>query len=81
MKNSDTNRWLALCPQNVPILMKNKRPGYIMVFGDVNRDDNVMTHFIYPHGSRLFPDVYIRWLEVMVLTWIERVTPGLFFMP
>ena len=35
MVNSEKNRWLALSPQHVPIVMKTKHLVYFMVFGVV----------------------------------------------
>ena len=48
--NSQGNRWLALSPQDVPIVMKTKHLVLIMVFRVVTGDIDVMPPFIFPHG-------------------------------
>ena len=44
-----------------------------MVFVMVTSDRDVMILFIFPCNFRLNTDVYIKYLEELVLTWIERV--------
>ena len=58
------------------ILMKTKHPGYIMVFGVVTRDGDIMLPFIFPYDLRLIMEAYIMCLEEVVLTWTKRVAVG-----
>ena len=70
MVNSQ-NSWLTLSSQDVLILMKDKQPVHIIVFGVVtSNDDN--PPFTLPHGFRLNKEAYIKCLKVVVLSWIER---------
>ena len=71
--NSQYNYWLTLFPQNVLILMKTKQPVHIMEFGVPATDGDVMPSYIFPCGSRLKTEAYIKCLEEVVLSWIERV--------
>ena len=65
--NSQNNHWLALSPQDVPIVMKSKHPVHIMVFGLVTSDGDIMPPFIFPHGLRFNTEAYIKCLEKVVL--------------
>ena len=72
MVNSKNNSWLALIPQNIPILMKTKNPVYVMVFGVVISDGDVMTSFIFSHGC-----IYQLLGEKKIVPfWIERGLAG-----
>ena len=37
-----------------------------MVFGEVTSNDDIMSPVIFPHGSRLNMEAYIKSLEVVV---------------
>ena len=76
MVNSQNDRWFALYPQDVPILMKTKHPVHIMVFGVVSSDGDIMPPFIFPHGLKLNTEAYIKCLEKVVLPWIVEVATG-----
>ena len=52
------------------LLMKSRHPIHMVV---TNHGD-IMLSFIIPHGLRLNMEVYIKWLEEIVLPWIKRVT-------
>ena len=67
------SHWLALSPQNVPIVIRIKHPVHIMVFGVVTGDGDVILLFILPHGPTRKIEVYIKCLELILLLWIERV--------
>ena len=53
--------------------MKTKHPDYFMVFGVVTNNSDVMPRFIFQYGVRHNTGAYIKGLEDVVLTWIERV--------
>ena len=71
--NSPNNHWLAVSPQDVLIAMKTTYPVHIMVFGVIASDSDIMPPFIFLYGLRLNWETYIKCLEEVVLTWIERV--------
>ena len=50
MVNSQNNHWLALSPQDVPIVMKTKHPANITVFRMAINDSDVMPLFISSYG-------------------------------
>ena len=60
-------------PTNVLIVMKNKHPAHILVFGVVTSDDDLMLPFNFSHGLTINTEAYIKFLEEVVLAWIERV--------
>ena len=76
MINSQSYFWLALSPQDVLIAMKTKHIIYVMVFGVVTSDGNVMLLFIFPYGFRLNTVAYIKCLVEVVLSWIKTLTIG-----
>ena len=66
--NLKINCWLSLSPQDVLILMKTKRPVYIMVLGMVTSDSDIMPPFIFLHSLRLNTEDYIKCLEEVLFT-------------
>ena len=74
--NSKNNCWPAPSLQDVPILMKTKRPVHIQAFREITSDDDVMLLFIFPHGLKLNTEAYIKCLEKIALTYIECVAGG-----
>ena len=76
--NTQNNCWLALSPHGVLTVMKTKHPIHIMMFGMVTSDSDVMPPFIFPHHFRLNAEAYVKCLEKVILTWIERVVAGRF---
>ena len=53
MVNSLNDGWFTLSTQYVRIEMKTKHPVYMMVFGMVTSNGDVIPPFIFPHGFRL----------------------------
>ena len=47
------------------------QPVHIMVFGVAKSDGDVMPLSIGPHDLRLNTESYIKYLEDIVLTWID----------
>ena len=47
-----------------------------MVFGMVTSNGDIMPPFIFPHSLRLNTEAHIKYLEEIVLAWIERVAAG-----
>ena len=47
-----------------------------MVFGKVTSDSDFMPTFIFPCGFRLNMEAYIKYLEKVVLLWIEKMAVG-----
>ena len=76
MVNSQNNCWPTLSPQDVLIVMKTECPVHIMILGVVTTDNNVMPPLIFPHAHRPNIEAYIKYLEEVVLPWIERLASG-----
>ena len=76
MVNSQNKHWLALSRQDVLTVMKTKHSILIMVFEVLINDGDVIFPFIFPHGCRLNMEAYIKSMEEVVLSWIERVAAG-----
>ena len=72
LHNSQNNRWLAVCPKDVPRVMKTKYPATIMVFGVVTSEGDVMPPHIFPQGLRVNTEAYLEVLEAVVLPWIRE---------
>ena len=56
--------------------MRTKHAIHIMVFEVVTSDSDFMSLSNFPNGLRLYVEAYIKYLEEIVLPWIERVTTG-----
>ena len=76
MVNSQNNCWLALSPQDVPILMKTKHPVHTMVLGVITSEGDVTVPFIFPHSPRLNMEAYNKCLMESVLPSIKRMAAG-----
>ena len=61
--NSQINHWLALSPQDVPIVMKTKHPVHVIELGVVTSDGHIMPPFIFLYGLRFNMEAYIMCLE------------------
>lgn len=72
LHNSQNNRWLAVCPKDVPRVMKTKFPATVMVFGAITSEGDVMPPHIFPQGLKVTTEVYIEVLESVVLPWIKE---------
>ena len=53
-----------------------KHPAHIMLLGVVTNNGDVMLPFISPHGRTPNSQVYIKCLDEVVLTWIEKMAAG-----
>ena len=74
--NNQNNRWLAVCPKDVPKVMKTKFPANVMVFGVVSSEGHVMPPYIFPKGLKVNTTEYLKVLEMYVLPWIHKVAGG-----
>ena len=74
--NSQNNRWLAVCPKDVPKVMQTKFPATVMVFGVVSSEGHVMPPYIFPKGLKVNTEEYLKVLEMHVLPWIRKVAAG-----
>ena len=82
MVNPPNNCWLALSSQDVLIEMNIKHPVYIMVFGVVTSDGDVMPSFIFPQSFRLNTEDDIKCLDREGGYWnTVRLVRGLCSMP
>ena len=54
--------------------MKTGHPIYILLLAVVIRDGDVIPWFIFPRAPILNMEVYVKFLEKIVLSWIEKVT-------
>ena len=71
--NRQNHRWVAMCPKDVPRVMKTKFPATVMVFGVVSSEGDVMPPHIFETGLRVNMDVYLEVMESTVLPWIKTV--------
>ena len=71
--NRQNHRWIAMCPSNVPRVMKTKFPNTVMVFGVINSDGYVMPLHIFETGLRVDTEIYLQVMETVVLPWINQV--------
>ena len=62
--------------EGIFMLMRSKHPIYIMLFGVVTNNGNIMLPFIILHGLRLNTEAYIKCLHEVVLSWTKRVAAG-----
>ena len=74
MHNRQNHCWVAMCPKDVPRVMKTKFPATVMVFGVVSSEGDVMPPHIFETGLRVNTDVYLEVMEQTVLPWIKTVT-------
>ena len=68
------HRWLAMCANDVPRVMKTKFPNMVMVFGVISSDRDVMPPHIFETGLRVDTEIYLQVMETVVLPWIKQVT-------
>ena len=54
--------------------MKTIHPVYIIVFGMVTGNGDIILPFIFLHSLKLNIEAYLKYVEELVLFWIERVT-------
>lgn len=47
-----------------------------MVFGEYNSDNDIISPLYFPKGFRLLTDVYIMYVEELVLVWVKKVATG-----
>ena len=52
---------------------KKQTPIHIKVFGVITSDGGAMSLFIFLRNLRLNTGVYVLWVEVVVLSWIDTV--------
>ena len=71
--NTKDFRMFGCQSENKFILIKTKHPIDMIMFGVVTSDGDVMPSFIFPHG---LTETYIKCLEEVILTGIERVAAG-----
>ena len=53
--------------------MKNKPPVHITVFEEVISNMDAIPPFIFLHAQRIHTEAYTKYLEEVLLFWIERV--------
>jgi hypothetical protein len=71
--NRQNHRWVAMCPKDIPRVMKTKLPATVMVFGVVSSEGDVMPPHIFETGLRVNTDIYLEVMEKTVLPWIKTV--------
>ena len=67
--NWRNSRVIALNPE-VPPIMQSKNPAFVMVFGGIASDSNVMPPHFIKVGLKINTVQYIKILERVVLPWI-----------
>ena len=72
--NSPDERWFALSPQDVSILIKAKHPFHIIEFVLIPSDDEFMPLTLFPRILRLNIVAYIKWLEDVVQPGLKLTT-------
>lgn len=67
------NRWIALSPNYLPRVIKIKQLVNINACGVITSDNNIMSPFIFPNGLRFNTEDYIKCLEEVLLSWVNRM--------
>ena len=62
--NRQNHRWIAICPNDVPRVMKTKFPNTVMVFGMISSNRDMMLPHIFETGLKVDTEIY---LQVMAL--------------
>ena len=71
--NRRNSRVIASNPGDVPSVMKNKNPAYVMVFGAVASDGRVMPpYFIHAGEKKIGAEEHLAILEEMLLPWMTK---------
>ena len=71
--NRQNHRWISMCPNDKPRVMKIKFPNTVMVFGVISFDEDVMPPHIFETGLRVDTEIY---LQVRRLWCYPRRWPG-----
>ena len=71
--NRQNHRWIAMCPDNVPRVMKTKFLNMVMIFGVISSDGDMMPPHIFETGLRVNTEIYLQVMETVVLPWIKQV--------
>ena len=71
--NRQNHQWIAMCPKDVPRMMKTKFPNMVMVFGVISSNGDVMLPHIFETGLRVDTEIYLQVMETVVLPWIKQV--------
>ena len=69
--NRQNHRWIAMCPNDVPRVIKTKFPNMVMVFGVISSD--MMLAHIFEMGLRVDTEIYLKVMETVMLPWIKQV--------
>ena len=74
--NQKNFKVIALNPSEIPSIMQSKNPAYIMVFGDIASDGNVIPPHFIKVGLKINTVQYMKILKRVVLAWIiENYNP------
>ena len=71
--NRQNHHWIAMCPNDVPRVMKTKFPNTVMVFGMISSDRDMMPPHIFEMGLRVNTEIYLHVMETVMLPWINQV--------
>ena len=71
--NRQNHQQIAMCPNDVPKVMKTKFPSMVMVFGVISSDGHVMPPHIFEMGLMVDTEIYLQVMETVVLPWIKQV--------
>ena len=64
--NRQNHRWIAMCPNDVPRVMKTKFPNTVIVFGVISSDGDVMPPHIFETGLRVDTEIYLQLMDTVV---------------
>ena len=73
MVESQNNSWLTLPLQDEAIVIETKHPVYVMIFGVVSSNGNIIPLFIFQHGLSLNTEAYLKIMEELV--WQQEYEP------
>ena len=71
--NRQNHQWIAMCPNNVPRVMKTKFPNMVMIFGVISSNKEVMPPHIFEMGLRVDIEIYLQVMETVMLLCIKQV--------
>ena len=75
VRNSQNDRFLAYCVEEVPPILSTKHPASAMMLGVVASDGNRMPPHWFDKGLKINTEAYLNVMESVVKPWIDATYP------
>lgn len=75
-RNSQNDRYLAACCEDVPPVLTQKHPASAMMMGVIASDGQRMPPFWFAEGLKINKEVYVNAMETVVKPWLEATYPN-----